>query len=85
MSAESARTIALAPFGKGPSEKDPGHGHLVGGLLHSADGSGTAPGTRSTRLQSLADAKGAVTWDLSVDSTVCRAHIKMRHVAELIV
>ncbi|MFJ2931438.1 transposase [Streptomyces sp. NPDC087219] len=26
------------------------------------------------RLQSLADAKGAITWDLSVDSTVCRAH-----------
>jgi transposase InsO family protein len=22
------------PFGKGPSEKDPNHGHLVGGLLH---------------------------------------------------
>ncbi|CAL9340125.1 hypothetical protein SUDANB132_00246 [Streptomyces sp. enrichment culture] len=27
-----------------------------------------------TRLQSLADAEGAITWDLSVDSTVCRAH-----------
>ncbi|MEU6015285.1 IS5 family transposase [Streptomyces sp. NPDC047515] len=27
-----------------------------------------------TRLQSLADAKGAITWDLNVDSTVCRAH-----------
>ncbi|MFD5085049.1 transposase [Kitasatospora sp. NPDC058406] len=27
-----------------------------------------------TRLQSLADAKGRITWDLSVDSTVCRAH-----------
>ncbi|MET9209083.1 IS5 family transposase [Streptomyces bacillaris] len=27
-----------------------------------------------TRLQPLADAKGAITWDLSVDSTVCRAH-----------
>ncbi|WP_235002192.1 transposase [Actinacidiphila paucisporea] len=26
------------------------------------------------RLQSLADAKGAIVWDLSVDSTVCRAH-----------
>ncbi len=25
-------------------------------------------------LQSLADARGAITWDLSVDSTVCRAH-----------
>lgn len=27
-----------------------------------------------TRLQSLSEAKGAITWDLSVDSTVCRAH-----------
>ncbi|WP_392957419.1 IS5 family transposase [Streptomyces sp. LN245] len=27
-----------------------------------------------TRLQSLADAKGAITWNLSVNSTVCRAH-----------
>ncbi|MBB4162178.1 transposase [Streptomyces cinereoruber] len=27
-----------------------------------------------TRPQFLADAKGAITWDLSVDSTVCRAH-----------
>ncbi|MFG3076365.1 IS5 family transposase [Streptomyces sp. NPDC048225] len=27
-----------------------------------------------TPLQSLADATGAITWDLSVDSTVCRAH-----------
>ncbi|GAA2425964.1 hypothetical protein GCM10010421_11060 [Streptomyces glaucus] len=27
-----------------------------------------------TRLQSLADAKGAITWDLSGDSTVRRAH-----------
>ncbi|WP_202461527.1 IS5 family transposase [Streptomyces sp. SID8374] len=26
------------------------------------------------RLQSLADAKGTIVWDLSVDSTVCRAH-----------
>ncbi|MEV5582636.1 IS5 family transposase [Streptomyces parvus] len=34
-------------------------------------------GTRQgilTRLQSLADAEGAIAWDLSVDSTVCRAH-----------
>lgn len=27
-----------------------------------------------TRLQSLAGAKGTIVWDLSVDSTVCRAH-----------
>ena len=26
------------------------------------------------RLQSLADARGAIVWDLSIDSTVCRAH-----------
>ena len=26
-------------FGKGPSEKDPDHGHLVGGLLHPGGGS----------------------------------------------
>ncbi|MET7370865.1 IS5 family transposase [Streptomyces sp. NPDC005566] len=27
-----------------------------------------------SRLQSLADATGSITWDLSIDSTVCRAH-----------
>lgn len=27
-----------------------------------------------TWLQSLADARGAISWDLNVDSTVCRAH-----------
>lgn len=27
-----------------------------------------------TRRQSLADVKGAITWDLSIDATVCRAH-----------
>ncbi|MFE7520072.1 transposase [Streptomyces halstedii] len=27
-----------------------------------------------TRLQSLADADGAITWNLDADSTVCRAH-----------
>ncbi|MEU6042837.1 IS5 family transposase [Streptomyces griseus] len=27
-----------------------------------------------THLQTLADTEGAITWDLSVDSTVCRAH-----------
>ncbi|GGQ13070.1 hypothetical protein GCM10010266_40110 [Streptomyces griseomycini] len=27
-----------------------------------------------TRLRTLADTKGAITWDLSVDSTACRAH-----------
>lgn len=33
-------------FGKGPSEKDPNHGHLVGGLLHS--GRGRRKRTRTT-------------------------------------
>jgi len=28
------------PFGKGPSEKDPRHGHVVGGLLHSVGARG---------------------------------------------
>lgn len=27
-----------------------------------------------TQLQSLADARGEIVWDLSIDSTVCRAH-----------
>lgn len=26
------------PFGKWPSEKDPNHGHLVGGLIHPVSG-----------------------------------------------
>jgi hypothetical protein len=25
-------------FGKGPTEKDPSHGHLAGGLFHSVGG-----------------------------------------------
>ncbi len=32
------RRKAPVPFGKGPTEKDPNHGHLAGGLLHSAGG-----------------------------------------------
>ena len=27
-----------------------------------------------TELQALADAKNLITWDINVDSTVCRAH-----------
>lgn len=27
-----------------------------------------------TELQARADAKGVITWDLNVDSTICRAH-----------
>ena len=41
----------------------------------SADGSATAPGKRILeQLQVQADAQGLITWDVSVDSTVCRAH-----------
>jgi hypothetical protein len=29
------REISPVRFGKGPKEKDPNHGHLAGGLLHS--------------------------------------------------
>ena len=32
------------PFGKGPSEKDPHHGNLVGGLLHSEGAARKRPG-----------------------------------------
>ncbi|MGH9208078.1 MAG: hypothetical protein ACRD1G_16230, partial [Acidimicrobiales bacterium] len=32
------RRKAPVPFGKGPTEKDPHHGHLAGGLLHSGGG-----------------------------------------------
>ncbi len=32
------RRKAPVPFGKGPTEKDPNHGHLAGGLLHSEGG-----------------------------------------------
>lgn len=28
------RRKAHVPFGKGPTEKDPNHGHLASGLLH---------------------------------------------------
>ena len=34
------RRKAPVPFGKGPTEKDLNHGHLAGGLLHSAGGHG---------------------------------------------
>lgn len=40
----------------------------------SVAGSGTAPGTGPHLPPPLADAKDAITWDLSVDSTACRAH-----------
>ncbi len=34
-------------FGKGPTEKDPNHGHLAGGLLHSASGLGKRTGSNT--------------------------------------
>jgi hypothetical protein len=34
------RRKAHVPFGKGLTEKDPNHGHLAGGLLHSESGLG---------------------------------------------
>ena len=41
----------------------------------SAAGSGTGPGGKIlTALQGRADAAGLITWDVSVDSTVARAH-----------
>jgi hypothetical protein len=40
------------PFGKGPSEKDPRHGHLVGGLLHP-EGASVQQCTGATRLVGL--------------------------------
>ncbi|MGW7417623.1 transposase [Streptomyces sp. NPDC054863] len=50
-------------------------GRGAGSTTCSVAGSGNGTWHRIlTRLQSLTDAKGAITWDLSVDSTVCRAH-----------
>ena len=41
----------------------------------SGAGSATAPPKRIlTQLQAQADATDLITWDVSVDSTVCRAH-----------
>jgi hypothetical protein len=41
----------------------------------SGAGSTTAPPKRIlTQLQAQADATDLITWDVSVDSTVCRAH-----------
>ncbi len=44
------RRKAPVPFGKGPTEKDPNHGHLAGGLLHSGgDHADKDPLTRAPR------------------------------------
>ena len=40
----------------------------------SAAGSGTGPGKILAALQGRAGAAGLITWDVSVDSTVARAH-----------
>ena len=46
------RRKAHVPFGKGLTEKDPNHGHLAGGLLHSAGGYGeTDPGQPGHRAR----------------------------------
>ena len=42
------RRKAPVPFGKGPTEKDPNHGHLAGGLLHLGRGAGN--GVKATAL-----------------------------------
>ncbi len=46
------RRKAPVPFGKGPTEKDPNHGHLAGGLLHPAgrNGANSRNGTRPKTL-----------------------------------
>ncbi len=49
------RRKAPVPFGKGPTEKDPHHGHLAGGLLHSEGGGAQqcAPPTRHSLLHRI--------------------------------
>ena len=37
------------PGSKGPSERDPSHGHLVGGLLHSGGGPGKPTSSNAGR------------------------------------
>jgi hypothetical protein len=41
------RRKAHVPFGKGLTEKDPNHGHLAGGLLHSGRGGRKRSSNRS--------------------------------------
>jgi hypothetical protein len=45
------RRKAPVPFGKGPTEKDPNHGHLACGLLHSTSAGGCNSLRRLTCLQ----------------------------------
>jgi len=43
---EPLRENSSGGFGKGPTEKDPNHGHLAGGLFHSAGGHAEKDPTR---------------------------------------
>lgn len=62
-----------APASRGGTFR-PSMGHGAGCTTCSAGGSGTAPGIGFTALQARTDAKELITWDIYVDSTVCRAH-----------
>ena len=58
------RRKAPVPFGKGPTEKDPHHGHLAGGLLHSEGGrrKRTSPtGTSSAAYPTARPVRGETT------------------------
>jgi hypothetical protein len=48
-----ATEIGHVRFGKGPSEKDPNHGHLAGGLFHFTYGSVGAGRCKPSRLPDL--------------------------------
>ncbi|MFD3475972.1 IS5 family transposase [Streptomyces sp. NPDC058695] len=60
-----------APWRDLPSEYGPWQ--TVYGLLRRWQRDGTSP-VLLTRLQTRADAAGLVTWEVNVDSTICRAH-----------
>jgi AI2M/AI1M-like HNH endonuclease len=55
-----------ARFGKGPTEKDPPHGHLVGGLLHS-EGDRAEKDQPSRHLVARSTLREARTYDLDRD------------------
>ncbi|WP_226652346.1 IS5 family transposase, partial [Streptomyces hydrogenans] len=60
-----------APWRDLPSEYGPWQ--TVYGLFRRWQRDGTWPGLL-TRLQARADAAGLITWEVNVDSTICRAH-----------
>ncbi len=69
----------LPTGGSGPvfrgGTSPPSTGPGTGSTTSSADGSAIGAWHRIlTRPQSLADADGAITWNLNVAPTVCRAH-----------